>query len=469
MSPSRTAALLAASTLLFAAAPALAAEVLGSVSSSTAPAASAAPAGKTARPDFSIAAVVGDEAISSYDVENRLRFIIATARISNTPDVLKVIRPQIIRSLIDEKLQMQEAARNNITATPQDITTAIAAIEQERAMPPGTIYGMLAQAGVPKETFQQQIKAQLLWNKLLMRKVRPNVRVSDEELKIGTRKFSLTPPKKKEAPAVPQEYKIAVIALPVEKKEQENSVRALAAKLVQQIRGGASFEEVSRQFSSVAANAGGKVESFWVRLGQLDANVAQTINGAPKGTVTDPVRSAAGYTVIKIYDTRPIPGYKPKPAPKEEEEPKDTEINVKDILLKVKPDAEAREADVMLQIGGEVAKNPGTCEEETVASIANTQDMEDMDIAVAFKTYMLSEMDPAMKEVVDKLEIGGISAPIATYEGIRLVMLCGKKASAQKLVNKDVVFSSLIQDKMQLEAQKYMRNLRRTTFVDVRQ
>jgi peptidyl-prolyl cis-trans isomerase SurA len=78
-------------------------------------------------------------------------------------------------------------------------------------------------------------------------------------------------------------------------------------------------------------------------------------------------------------------------------------------------------------------------------------------------------MDPELKQVVDKLKEGGISPPMAMYEGIRLVMLCGKKASAQKLVNKDMVYASVIQDKMELEAQKYMRNLRRNVYVDVRQ
>jgi peptidyl-prolyl cis-trans isomerase SurA len=439
--------------LLPVAQPVYAAQVIGAMSS----------APRAGEPDLSIAAVVGDEAISSYDVENRIRFIIATARISNTPDVLKVIRPQVIHSLIDEKLQIQEAAKNKITATPQDLAEAIAGIEQQRGMPAGTIANMLASSGVPKDTFEQQIRAQLLWNRLLMKKIRPGVHISDEELKIASRKFSLNPPKKKEA-AVPQEYKIAVIALPVEKASQDASVKALAAKLVQQIRAGASFEEVSRQFSSVTANTGGKVESFWIRLGQLDPAVATILNGSEKNTVTSPVRTAQGYTIIKVYDTRAIPGK--KPLPEKEEEPKDTEITLKEILLNLKPDAETLEADVMLQIGGEVAKNPGTCEDQGVANIADAQGM---NIDVTYKKYALSEMPEGLKDVVDKLKIGEISSPLATYEGIRLYMLCGKKSTDNKPVNKELVYSMLIQQKMDLEAQKYLRNLRRETFIDTRQ
>lgn len=454
--------LLIATTLLIAPECFAAPQLLGSMSATPG---SGAVSTKGA-PDFSIAAVVGGEAISSYDVNNRIKFIVATARISDTPDMLKVIRPQVIRSLIDERLEIQEAKKNGINVTPAELAGAISSIESDRGMPPGTIDNMLRENNVPKESFESQIRAQLMWNRLLVAKVRPTVHVSAEELASAAHKFSLNPPQKKKEANAPQEYKIAVIALPVEKISQEKPVHGLAFKLVQQIRSGASFEEVSRQFSSVAANAGGVVESFWVRLGQLDPAIAKELSMAKKGEVTDPVRTAQGYTVIKVYDTRPIPGSKPTPPPKATDELKDTEVTLKEILLKMKPDATKEEGDAMLQVGANVAKSPGTCEDKT---IANIEDIKDLDIDVQFNSYLLSEMPPALKQLTDKMKQGDITSPMATYEGIRLYMLCGRKESASKPVNKDLVYSMLIQQKMDLEAQKYLRNLRRETFIDVRQ
>lgn len=418
-----------------------------------------------AKPDMAIAAVVGDEAISSYDVDARIRFIVATAHISNSPDVLRHIRPQVIRSLVDEKLQIQEAEKNGVKVSDQDIKDAVAAIEQERNMPPGTIYGILSANNVPRETFTNQIKAQLLWNKLLTKKIRPTVQISNADITLASRKFSMNPPKKA-AEEVPQEYKIAVIALPVDKKSNEGNIEALAQKLVQQLRAGASFEEVSRQFSSVTASAGGKVETFWVRLGQLDPGVAKRLAGAKAGAITDPARTAEGFTIIKVFETRAIAGKKKPKAEKaeEKEQVKDTEISVKEILLELKPEADEKEADAMLQIGAEVAKHPGTCEDKSVASIS---DIEDFDIKVNILKFALSEMPPELKEIVDPLKVGEISSPIATYDGIRLYMLCGKKET-EGLVNRDQVYMMLLQQKMELEAQKYLRNLRRETFVDIR-
>src|SRR4051812_5705030 len=71
----------------------------------------AAPVAPTAEPATTIAAasssgqnadivaVVNDQAVSSYDVANRIKFIVATAKLSNSPDMVARIRPQVIRSL----------------------------------------------------------------------------------------------------------------------------------------------------------------------------------------------------------------------------------------------------------------------------------------------------------------------------------------------------------------------------------
>jgi peptidyl-prolyl cis-trans isomerase SurA len=421
----------------------------------------AAPKGNAGN-NLDIAAIVGGEAISSYDVENRIKFIVATAQMSDTPDVIQRIRPSVVRSLIDEKLQVQEAAKNDVTVTDKDVDQAIAGIEAQRGMPPGTIEHITQASGVPKNTFTQQIRAQLLWSKLLSKKIRPNVHISDEEVRMAGQKFAELPVQKA---VVPQELKISVINLPVDKPSREPEMRKLAEKLVSQVRGGASFEEVSRQFSSATANAGGKVEAFWVRPGQLDPMVAHILETAKAGDITTPLRNSNGFTIIKVYDTRPIPGAKaPKPA--EAPQPaKDSEIYLKEILLKMKPDAGSKEIDVMLQVGADVAKNPGTCAEKNIASIGST---EGLDIDVSFRRSVYSELTPALKTIVSKLKVGDISTPFASYEGIRLYMLCEKKEIDAKPLDRERVFGMLMQEKMDLEAQKYLRNLRRETFIEVR-
>jgi len=417
----------------------------------------------SAQKDLGIAAVVGGDAISSYDVDNRIKFIVSTTGFSGSPDAVARMRPEVIRALVDEKLQLQEAAKNGISVSDQEVMQAISGIEAERGMPPGMIFHILDSKGVPQETFTQQIRAQLLWNRLIIARIRPQVHISDQEIDLASQKIAAaTPAPETQTKSAPTEFKIAVITLPVDKESREGEVKQFGDKLVGEIRKGASFEEMSRQFSSETASAGGKVESFWIKPGQLDPKVARALTSAGKGSVTNAVRTAAGYTIIKVYDTRGEKAKKKEPPKKR----MDTEVYLKEILLKAKPDTGDKEADAMLQIGEEVAKHPGTCEEKGVASIGN---VEESDIEVNFTRQLVSELPPAIAAIVESLKVGDISTPFASYEGIRLYMLCEKKETDAKPIDRDRVADMLYQQKMQLEAQKYLRNLRRDAFVDVRQ
>jgi len=390
-----------------------------------------------------IAAVVGGEAITSYDVDARLRFVMMTAKLSSAAD----IRPQIIRSLIDERLQLKEAENNKISVTDEDVEQAIAGIEKQRSMPPGAIYKMLQQNRVPKDTFVNQIRAQLTWSKLLTKKIRPTVKITDEEIKLAQKRLSI--------PAVKQELEIAVLTLPVDKPQREGEVRTLALKLSNELRGGASFEELSRQFSSSAATSGGKVLTFWVRPEQLHPVVGQALASAKAGFITPPLRSPDGYTIVKVYNTRAI----------NSNDKTDEEVGLKEILLKLKPDAANKEAETLLAISEEVAKNPGACEEKGIAGVKN---MDDLDISVELNKVRLSELTPAVRTIVNTLKVGDISSPFATEDGIRLYMLCSRAAAPVLALDTDRVREVLFREKMELEAQKYLRNLRRDAYVEVR-
>ncbi|MDE3016082.1 MAG: peptidylprolyl isomerase [Pseudomonadota bacterium] len=421
------------------------AAVLLSASASAKPAKSAA-----VHSGMDIAAIVGDEAITSYDVDNRVRFIIATANLSDTPEVAAHIRPQVILSLIDEKLELREAAKNNIKISDDEVKKAIISIEKERNMEPDAIEHIMEEHHVPKSTFTQQIRAQLAWNRLLMKKIRPQMHVSDEEIALAAKR-----PQVVTAGSHPQELRIAVIALPVDKPSRDAEVRKLADRLVREVRGGASFEEVSRQFSSSTASAVGRAESFWVMPGQLDPAVARALVAAKIGAVTDPVRTSEGYIIVKVYDARATSN----------NDAKDMEVNIKAILLKLKPGAPAHDADVLLQIGEDVARHPGSCTDKTVSGIEN---IDDVDITVDFRRSLMSELPPALKAVVDGLKVGEISTPLASDDGIRLYMLCDKQEAGVMPPDHERLYQMLMQHKMELEAQKYMRNLRRETYIEVR-
>lgn len=410
---------------------------------------------KTSNGAMAIAAVVNSHAISSFDVDNRIKFILSTTRISNTPDMLANIRPQIIRALIDESLQIQEAEKNNIKIDDAEVAQAITSIEAQRGMPTGGIANMLAANHIPEKTFNDQIRSGLAWNKLLSKNVRGRIKISDEDVTLSKgRTISTTP-----AEAIPvniKEVEIAVISLPVEKREREAEMKKLSEKLSAELHKGASFEDVARQFS-----AGGNGQSFWINPQQLDSNIAQALMATKEGGITAPIRTHDGFSIIKLLHIRAD-----KRTPKNKNEEHNVEVTLKEILLKLKSTDNNKDADILLQIGEAIAKNPGSCEEKGVASISA---LDGFDIEVNMRKAAASELPPALRSISESLKLGDMSTPFASAEGIRLYMLCGKKeiVGAPPL-SADKIREGLFRQKFDLEAQKYLRDLRRGAFIDVR-
>src|SRR5215470_2146392 len=68
-----------------------------------------------------IAAVVNDEVISVADLQSRLKMVMLSSNLADSPETRQRIANQVLRTLVDEKLQIQEAKRQNISAAEDEI------------------------------------------------------------------------------------------------------------------------------------------------------------------------------------------------------------------------------------------------------------------------------------------------------------------------------------------------------------
>lgn len=391
-----------------------------------------------------ILAIVNDEVISARDVESRLALVLATTRISDTPEVRAGLKPQILRGLMDEALQRQEATNAGIQVSEADIQDAIRNIETQRGISGGGLLERIDQLGVPREAFTDQVRAQLAWTKMVVKKIRPTIKISEEELERERSKGGVA--------TGSNEVQVEILALPVDKPESEAQVKQLAEKLVAEIRGGAAFESVARELGG--AQSQGAIRPFWVGVTQLDPAVASALEGAEPGSVAEPVRTLEGYTLVKLLGRRGVPG-----------SGNVTEVVVKDILLKLKDDAGQQDVEASLAIGREVAKHPGNCSDQGLAGV---QDLKDLEITVQFKRDRLDALPQGLQEIATRLAVGEVSEPFASREGIRLFMLCERVEKPAPLADREETYQRLFQQKLELEAQKYLRKLRREATIDVR-
>src|SRR6516162_298052 len=127
-----------------------------------------------------IAAVVNDEVISVADLQSRIRMVMLSSNFPDSEETRQRIAAQVLRTIVDEKLQMQEAKRQNVTATEDEIKKGISQIEKQNNMQSGQLDAVLKAHGIDRAALVDQLTASIVWAKLVRRLVAQSNVISDE-------------------------------------------------------------------------------------------------------------------------------------------------------------------------------------------------------------------------------------------------------------------------------------------------
>ncbi|NJO33701.1 MAG: hypothetical protein HC869_11720 [Rhodospirillales bacterium] len=77
-----------------------------------------------------IVALVNDEAITAIDLAKRTQILIASSGLENTPEAYQRLRPQVLRTLIDERLRQQAADQQGIDVSQDRIDDRMTQLAQ---------------------------------------------------------------------------------------------------------------------------------------------------------------------------------------------------------------------------------------------------------------------------------------------------------------------------------------------------
>jgi len=392
-----------------------------------------------------IAAVVNDDIISVYDVISRVRLVLISSGIPDTPESRTRISSQVLRTLIDERLELQEAKRQNITATDGEIKRALELIEKQNNMRSGQLDEFMKARGIDRSSLIDQLTAGIVWAKLVRRLTSQSTEVSDDEIDEALKRA-------KEHANEPQS-RVAEIFLAVDNPAQDEEVRHLAERLSQQMHQGARFSAVAQQFSqSATASVGGDIG--WVRPDQLPSELAKAVAQLRPGELSSPIRMPGGYYLMLVLERRngstregeqeavydivqvvfPLP-------PKSNDAARRAAISEADSVR-----GAAKDCPSLLKIGKERA--PQLSSEGKLRS---------------------SNISPQMRSLIDRLAVGQASEPIIQKNGVGVIMVCGKSnGTGGGQITRDEVADSLIKQRLDIVARRYLRDLRRAAYVDVR-
>ncbi len=392
-----------------------------------------------------VVAVVGDMPISNLDLEDRTNLIIRSSGLSDTPEVRQKVKTEALNQLVDEQLHAIEAKKRGITISAGEMEAAISDLEKQNNQAPGSLEQFMASKNVAWPAFTSQLQAQLLWSKMMSTVVRSKVRISEAEFQRAASNQRLV--------ESGQEYNITPLVLSIDAPEKEATLMQLAEKIVQDVKGGAKLESVMQQIMKVPA---GKEPRFWVTLDQLEPIIAAQVQTASSGQILGPIRSSRGIHIIRLNETR---------AKSNVTVLDPSEVTLKEVLLGLRNDASPKEVQLTLGIAKQVSQNPGTCLEP---SIAGLDQFDGADISVSFLQSTISELPAYAKQQVLDLDVGEVGEPFATPEGIRFYILCEKVEMPVQVTADEGLRDRLFREKLDLEASKIMRELRRDTFIEIR-
>lgn len=400
-----------------------------------------APAGKS---EMQIAAVVNDEVISVYDLVSRMRLIMISSNIPDTPEMRQRIGSQVLRSLIDEKLELQEAKRKNITATDDEINRALNQIEQQNNMKPGQLNEFLKARGIDRGSLVNQLTAGIVWAKLVRQRASETTEISDDEIDAALKRA-------KEHEKEPQS-RVAEIFLAVDNPSQDVEALHLAERLSQQMHQGARFSAIARQFSqSATAAVGGDIG--WVRPDQLPTALGKAVATLRQGELSAPIRTNGGYYLLLVLDRR-----NGSSGPSEQ----DVVFDIVQVVFPVPPQSgEAARRAAMNEIAGvrSAAKDcPSLLRlgKEKAPQLSSEGQLR------------LADISPQMRNLITKLPIGQASEPIVQKNGVGTIMVCKKSDAGGGPVTRDEVSETLLKQRLDTVARSYLRDLRRRAYVDVR-
>lgn len=418
-----------------------------------------------------IVAVVNEEAITASDLSARTKLILLSAHVADTAETQQRLRQQVLRSLIDERLQLQEAARLNQTITEKEIEAGIAQVAQQNQMSRAELERMLASRGAPVSTLKAQVKSTLAWTKVIQRKIRPTIHVGDEEVDAYLERFKANLGK--------TESLVAEIFLPVDTSRQEEEARRSAERLIEQMRSGASFSAMARQFSQ-GAGAGNGGDMGWIQPGQLGDELNAALSALRPGQLSPPVRTPSGYHILLVRDQRIVGQPHTPPAPPSPPRPPKVDLSKGKVTL------------MQLVTEGGTAKSLKNKYQELRQTLRGCE---------AMKSYIgkhgaagsgdlgslrLTEVAPQVAQLLAVIPVGEVTPPLGNAEEARFLMVCDRSGvvvqepeqaappppprplGPPKLPPREEVQQILGSERLDMMARRYMRDLRRAAFIDTR-
>ncbi len=408
-----------------------------------------APAPKPVRGELgeSVAAVVNDEVISTYDLRQRMLLLVVTTGVQPTDQNLAEIQKEALRDLVDERLEMQEIHHVeekqkdlHIEPSVKEIDDEIQDMAQQNNIKSAQLLNSLKSAGVAPETLRGQIAAQMSWRHYMGGRFGSTIRIGDEQVAAAQART--------QASAEKSQYLVSEIFLDSNRVGGPQQAMEGAQQLVAQIKQGAPFPAVARQFSALPTAASGG-DAGWEISGDMQPALESVLEAMRPGQLSPPVPVTEGVYILLLRDKRAGANA--------------TLVNLKQAAIKLPTDPTPE------QLSGAQSKLDTLKAQFSTCSALDEQARKiDGVVAGDLGEADIADLSPDFKQVVDTLKVGQIGGPVRTKAGLHLVALCGRRSAGLKEVSHDEVENRLYGEQLSMVARRFLRDLHNSATIESR-
>jgi peptidyl-prolyl cis-trans isomerase SurA len=382
-----------------------------------------------------VAAVVNDHAISTFDVRQRATLLIASAGLQSTAEMQNRARAQALRDLIDERLELDEAANFHISITPQEIDRRLADVARQNNTDVAGLARQLGSSGVSISTLRDQVQADIAWTRLINGLYSNRLRVSEDEIRATQERIA--------ANASRPQYQISEIFLPAESEQEFNEMEQGAMRLLQEMQHGAPFPLVARQFSRApSAAAGGDLG--WIAAPELAPELQPIADRLQPGQVSLPVRATNGVYIIAMRDRRSGAAAGAT-----------SQVSLRQISAPVARQSALERLQRRIDgCGADLDRGVHGVDGATVVDLGQTTE---------------SDLSPAIRDRIANVDVGKASPVQAAGDQVNTFVICSRQTGGAGVPSHEEIESRLREQQLSLQAERYLRNLRRQATIITRQ
>jgi len=399
-----------------------------------------------------IVAIVNSEPITAGELNLRSRMAERQLRQQavTLPDNAELQR-QVLERLILDRAQVQSARELGLRVEDVQIERAVARMAEENGLTVSAFRDRLESDGMTFERFRSDMRDGILMTRLREREVDARIEIAESEidLQVSASRQARVP-----------ELKIAQILVGVSENigpQQIERLRLRAEDIARQARAGADFARLAATFSdaSGALESGGSLG--WRTADRWPSLFTDALQGKPAGTVAGPLRSGAGFHVVRLEEERSAASESAKPV---------VQTRARHIL--VRPGG-GPSGDVEAQRLLNELRERVLARRSEFADLAR-QYSADGSAARGGDLGWLDPGDtvPEFDQVMQALPLNELSQPVRSPFGWHLIVVNerrnGSAADRERIAARNVIRERKIEE----QAQEWLRRLRDKTFVELR-